>query len=261
MLIDQKYGLMKKYILLISMTFFSVSTPLFAQEESNWSYDLGLSFFKSSLRNQPVELLYNPVFEKWEAINHQPSEYEVIDYQALDPFSFNLSAGVDILFRYKRYLMIKLGYCYTNTLGIGGKGHITYIDHLLQEIEETKEMSYSSHQYTYFIGPIIHVDQSGASIYMGFSMMSPTYVIYHEQAKKTIDGLIFQDYNHTFKGFFGNCRSVIGMQVPVSKRIKLGSEIVFAYFNGLELKSGDLADEGFMFPDLQWNITCRYLIK
>ncbi len=95
------------------------------QDESNWSYDLGISFFKSSMRNQPDELLYNPVFEKWEFINHQTEEYSVTEYKALSPYQFNLSVGIDGLFRYKRYFMIKIGYCYTNTLGIGD--HVPFL--------------------------------------------------------------------------------------------------------------------------------------
>jgi hypothetical protein len=253
---------MKKLLKIFVVTILSVSNQSFGQAESKWSYDLGFSFFKSSVNNQPDELLFNPVFEKWESINHQKDVYSVSDYKALDPYPFNLSIGFDLLFRYKRYFMIKMGYCYTNTLGIGGKGNITYTDIPNNlEIYESKKMSYYSHQLNYFIGPLLPINDKGAEIYMGFSMMSPTYISYNEQYKRYEAGTIVQDYNKTFNGFFGNCRTVIGIQVPVTERFKFGSEIVFAYFNGIELKSGDLTDEGFKFPNMQWNFTFRYKIK
>jgi len=253
---------MKKYLIFVSIGLLSMSYNINAQEASNWTYDLGLSFFKTSVRNQPNELLFNPVFEKWESINHQTANYSVADYKALDPYSFNLSIGIDGLFRYKKYFMLKVGYCYTNTLGIGGKGNITYTDiSNNQEISESKEMSYSSHQFNYFMGPLILIGDDGAEIFMGFSMMSPTFVSYKEQYERTEAGLVVQDYDKKFTGFFGNCRSVIGIQVPLSGRLKFGSEMVYSYFNGIELKSGDITDEGFKFPDMQWNFTFRYKIK
>lgn len=82
---------------------------------------------------------------------------------------------------------------------------------------------------------------------MGFSMMSPTYVSYKEKFKRSQSGIKVQEYDKKFTGFFGNCRSLFGMQVPLSDRWKFGSEIVFAYFN--EIKSGDIADEGFVVDD------------
>ena len=234
---------------------------VFAQELSNWTYDFGVLFFKSSLKNQPDELLYNPVFEKWESINQNPESYTVNEYNALEPYAFNLTVGIDGLFRYKKYLMLKIGYYYTSTLGIGGKGNIAYnnSDGLL--ITEEKEMSYSSHQLSYFIGPLIPIGQNGTEIFMGFSMMSPTYVSYKEKFMRTESGTNVQVYDKKFTGFFGNCRSLIGMQIPLSENWKFGSEFVFAYFNGIELKSGDITDNGFAFPDMQWNFTFRYKIK
>jgi hypothetical protein len=253
---------MKKYIAFITIGILSISHNSYTQDDSNWSYDLGISFFKTSLRNQPDELLYNPVFEKWEFINNQTETYSVSEYEALAPYQFNLSAGFDFLFRYKRYLMIKIGYCYTNTLGIGGSGNITYTDHSSDlEISESKEMSYSSHQINYFIGPILPVGDKGAEIFMGFSIMSPTYVSYSEKYERSEAGSVVREYDEKFTGFFGNCRSVIGIQVPVSERVRLGSEMVYSYFNGLEIRSGEIADQGFNFPDMQWNFTFRYNIK
>lgn len=239
-----------------------ISNYVSAQDDSNWTYDLGISFFKSSLRNQPDELLYNPVFEKWESISHNTEDFTVNEYKALDPYSFNLSAGIDGLFRYRKYLMVKVGYNYTNTLGIGGKGNIAYANNVDgSTISEEKEMSYSSHQLTYFVGPLIPIGENGCEVFMGFSMMSPTFVSYNEKYKQTVSGITIREYDKKFTGFFGNCRSLIGMQVPLSDKWKFGSEAIFAYFNGIELKSGDIADEGFVFPDMQWNFTFRYEIK
>jgi len=254
---------MKKYFLISVIAFVTVVYRTTAQEESNWSYDIGISFFKASVNQQPDELLYNPVFERWESIKNQPDIYSVSEYKkAFDPFPFNLSVGVDGLFRYKKYFMIKLGYCYTNTLGIGGKGNITYTTLETNTVtSESKTISYTSHQFNYFIGPLLPINDKGAEIYMGFSMMSPTYVVDKEKYNKTEDGITIRDYNKTFKGFFGNCRTVIGIQVPLSERFRFGSELVFAYFNGLEVKSGDLTDAGFKFPGMQWNFTFRYNIK
>lgn len=253
---------MKRYFVLIAISIIFLGNKVIAQETSNWTYDFGVLFFKSSLKNQPDEILYNPVFEKWESINQNSESYSVSEYNALEPYAFNLTVGLDGLFRYKKYLMLKIGYYYTNTLGIGGKGNIAYTnnsDGFL--ITEDKEMSYSSHQLTYFIGPLIPIGENGAEIFMGFSMMSPTYVSYKEKFKRSESGITVQEYDKKFTGFFGNCRSLFGMQVPLSDRWKFGSEIVFAYFNGMEIKSGDIADEGFVFPDMQWNFTFRYEIK
>ena len=129
------------------------------------------------------------------------------------------------------------------------------------EVNELKEMAYSSHQINYFIGPILPVGAKGAEIFMGFSLMSPTYVSYSEKYVKSEAGSAVREYDLKFTGFFGNCRSVIGIQVPVSDRLRLGTEMVYSYFNGLELKSGPIADQGFSFPDRQWNFTARYNIR
>lgn len=250
----------KSFILLVVLM--GLYSNIYAQKESKWTYDTGILFFKSSLKNQPDELLYNPVFEKWESVNQNAGSYTVNEYNALEPYSFNLTLGFDGLFRYKKYLMLKIGYYYTNTLGIGGKGNIAYVKNSDGNlITEEKEMSYSSHQLTYFVGPLIPIGENGSEVFMGFSMMSPTYVSYNEKYKRTEAGITVLDYDKTFKGFFGNCRTLIGMQVPISERWRFGSEIVFAYFNGIELKSENIVDEGFVFPDMQWNFTFRYKIK
>ena len=79
-------------------------------------------------------------------------------------------------------------------------------------------MAFSSHQVNYFIGPVLPLGVDGAEIFMIFNMISPTLVSYMEQDKKTESGTAVRDYNYHFIGFFGNCRSVIGIQVPLSNR-------------------------------------------
>jgi hypothetical protein len=253
---------MKKYYLLSLVATLILTLNSHAQEESNWKSDLGFSFFKSSINNQPDELLFNPVFVRWENINQQSDLYTVKDYQPLKPYQFNASFGLDYFIKYKKYLMIKIGICYTNNLGIGGDGNISYTDKATSiAYTEKKEQGFSSFQINYFIGPCIPISENGPEIFMGFSMMSPTWVSFKEKYSKSQNSNVIVDYNKTFKGFFGNCRSMIGMQVPISEHFKLGTEIIFAYFNGIELKSGSLSDQGFKFPAMQWNFTCRYKIK
>jgi hypothetical protein len=253
---------MKKNLFLFAIAILGMGHIVNAQNDANWSYDLGISFFKTSLRHQPDELLYNPVFEKWEYINRLTEEYSVTEYMALSPFQFNLSLGIDGLFRFKRYFMIKVGYNYTNTLGVGGTGNIAYTNRSSGlEVNESKEMSYSSHQINYFIGPVLPVGAKGAEIFMGFSLMSPTYVTFSEKYRRSEAESVVREYDIKVTGFFGNCRSVIGIQVPVSDKLRLGTEMVYSYFNGLELKSGQIADQGFSFPDMQWNFTLRYNLK
>ncbi|MFC1585972.1 hypothetical protein ACFL5V_10530 [Fibrobacterota bacterium] len=158
--------------------------------------------------------------------------------------------------------MIKIGYCYTNTFGVGGAGDITYRDNSTGlQITESKQMSYSSHQINYFLGPLLPVNEKGTELFMGFSMMSPTFVSLNERYQKTEAGATVREYDKNFSGFFGNCRSVMGIQVPVGERLRLGSELVFAYFNGIELESGSLKDEGFAFPEYQWHFSLRYKVK
>jgi len=253
---------MKTKFLSVSIAFAILSSISFGQKVSNWKSDLGFSFFKSSINNQPDELLYNPVFVRWENINQQPDLYTVKDYKPLKPYQFNASFGLDYFIKYKKYLMIKLGICYTNNLGIGGDGNISYTEKASNiAYTEKKEQGFSSFQINYFIGPYIPISENGPEIFMGFSMMSPAWVSFKEKYTKTQSSNVIVDYNKTFKGFFGNCRSMIGMQVPISEHFKLGTEIVFAYFNGIEVKSGSLSDQGFKFPAMQWNFTMRYKIK
>ncbi len=143
--------------------------------------------------------------KKWESINQHPDDYSIVEYIPLEPYAFNLTVGVDGLFRYKKYLMIKLGYYYTNTLGIGGKGNITYVDNSNNiEISEDKEIAYSSHQLTYFVGPLIPIGDKGAEIFMGFSIMSPTFVSYQEQYTRTESDVVVNEYKKKFTGFSVN---------------------------------------------------------
>ena len=72
---------------------------------------------------------------------------------------------------------------------------------------------------------------------------------------------MISDYTKTFKGFFGSCRSLIGIQIPITENLKLGSEAVFSFLNYMELKSGTLKDYSFRFPMMKWNFTVRYRIK
>lgn len=253
---------MKRKLVVAFATFVLFSSASFGQEESNWKYDVGVSLFKTSLNSQPDELLYNPVFTRWEKINQNTDQYTIGDYKRLDPYPFNLSAGFDCLFKYKKYFMIKLGYNYTNTLGIGGKGNISYLERTTNlNYSENKEMSYSSHQINYFVGPCIPISENGPEIFMGFSMMSPTWVVYNEKYSKIENGIKTVDYNKKFTGFFGNCRSMIGMQVPLTDKLRIGTDIIFSFFNGLELKNGSLKEQGFKFPLMQWHFTLRYKIK
>ncbi len=237
-------------------------TLISAQEKPNWEVELGFGVFKSSLNYQPNEIAFNPVFSKWERINQQPDLYDVNDYQALQSYAFDLNIQADAMFKYKKYFMIKLSYIYSNTLGIGGTGNIAY-----EEISsgvmhsESKEINYSSHQFNWFIGPNIPIGEAGPDIFMGFSMMSPTLVSYNEEFTKSENGIFTRDYNMKFSGFFGNCRMLLGMQVPIGERWKLGSEMVYSFFNGVKLKSGDITDNSFKFPEMRWFFTIRYKIK
>ncbi|MFC2103879.1 hypothetical protein ACFLS4_00835 [Bacteroidota bacterium] len=239
-----------------------ISFNSYSQESKKWRISGGIHGFKYSVNNQPNELLYNPVFEKWENINHQSDLYDVSEYSALDPLSFNMNIGIDALIRYKKYLMIKIGYDYSNPIGIGGTGNINYTDLSSGSVyEESKEFSYTSHQITYFIGPIVQINENGPEIFMGFSMMSPTWVNYNERYKLIEDDIVIEDYDLNFKGFFGNCRMLIGMQVPIKEKLTIGTEAVFSFFNGIELESGNIVDEGFKFPDMRFDISLRYKFK
>ena len=81
---------------------------------------------------------------------------------------------------------------------------------------------------------------------------------YDESYRRTEDGVTTEQYDRSWHGFFGGCRALIGLQVRVAGRFKLGSEAVFAFLNYMELKSGNQRDYSFQFPMMKWNITARY---
>ncbi len=251
---------MKKLIssvLLIIALIYSHRLP--AEEGSDWQLDAGFRFFKYSA-GTPNEIDYNPVFRRWESINQNRSQYTVISYQPLEPLSFNMNFGIDLFIGYRKYLLIKLGYDYSNPLGIGGKGAIEYIDLSGgNRYGEEKEFSYTSHQISYFIGPMVPINNR-AEIYLGFSVMSPTWVFYREKYKMSENGAVIEAYDRNFKGMFGSCRSLMGIQVAAGERIKLGSEAVFTFLNYMHLKSGSIDDYSFRFPRMKWNIVIRYKI-
>lgn len=119
-------------------------TNLYAQQNSNWSMDFGIRGFKYSVDNQPKELHYNPVFIRWDNINQNPSDFIVSEYNKLEPLFFNFSFGLDVFIRYKKFLLIKIGYDYSNPFSIGGKGKIIYKEVSTGlNIEEEKEFSYT----------------------------------------------------------------------------------------------------------------------
>ena len=90
--------------------------------------------------------------------------------------------------------------------------------------------------------------------------MPPTQVIYTEKYRKTQDGEVTENYDKTFTGFFGSCRTLFGIQIPVSEKLKLGSEAVFSFVNYMKLESDDLKDHSFRFPNMKWNFIVRYEI-
>ncbi len=251
---------MKKLISLFLMIIALVhSHRLPAMERSNWQLDAGFRFFKYSA-GTPNEINYNPVFSRWESINQNRSQYAVISYHPLEPLYFNMNFGTDLFIRYRRYLLLKLGYDYSNPLGIGGRGEIEYIDLSSgNRYGEEKEFSYTSHHISYFIGPVVPVDNR-AEIYFGFSIMSPTWVFYRERYKKSENGAVVEAYDRNFKGMFGSCRSLMGIQITAGERIKLGSEAVFTFLNYMHLRSGSIDDYSFQFPRMKWNIVIRYKI-
>lgn len=224
----------------------------------DFSIEVGFHWFKLSA-DKPTEFGSNAVFDRWERINTSPT-YQVHDYTALKPLYFNMVFGVDALIRYRRYLMLKLGYDITYPFGIGGKGHIAYFDRTSgAELQESKNYSFTSHQLSSFIGPIVSVDNR-ADIYLAFSPMAPTWVRYHEKYERVENGTVTESTDRTYRGFFGSCRALVGIQVQVSKRLKLGSEAVFTFLNYIPLSSGSTTDSSFRFPFMQWQVTARYLV-
>ena len=223
---------------------------------SDWKLAVGASFFKWSA-GKPNELGYNAVSDRWERIAQDPAHYAVSDYEALEPLYFNMSFGVDAFIRYRRYLLLKLAYDYSNPLGIGGQGHIAYTDKTTEVVTtETKEFSFTSHQLSYYIGPVLPI--AGAEVYLAFTPMGPTWVNYREKYTMTQNGTAVRAYDMHWHGFFGNCRALLGIQVPVTDRFKIGSEATFVFMNYITLTSGNIEDHSFAFPFMRWTVTARY---
>ena len=226
---------------------------------ATWQAEIGVRAFKYSASGIPNEIGYNQVFARWEQVSQQPGSYEVQNYAPLEPLYFNFSLGVDVLLRYRRYLMVKVGYDHSNPFGIGGAGSISYVEaETGRAVEETKEFSYTTHQINYFVGPILPVADGAGDVYLGFSMMPPTWVSYREKFKKTVDGVVVRGYDMEFEGFFGSCRALAGAQVRVAERLHLGSEMVFSFLNYMKLKSGNIEDHSFQFPQMKWDFVLRY---
>jgi hypothetical protein len=245
-------------LIILGMGLFSSA---FTQDDSNWRINFGIRGFKYSAENGPNEIQYNAVFERWEQINQNHSTFEVSEYKELDPLYFNINLGIDAFIRYNKYLLFKIGYDYSNPFGIGGKGQIAYREIASgNEIFETKEFSYTSHQINFFFGPVIPVNDGAAEIYMGFSPMSPTWVSYNEKFLKKENDETVTKYDKTFIGFFGSCRAMFGIQIAASEKIMLGTEAVFTFLSYMKLISGDIEDSSFRFPRMKWNFTLRYEI-
>lgn len=230
-----------------------------APSRDDFKGDIGLHWFKLSA-SKPVELAPNAVFDRWESINASGS-HTVHDYQALQPLYFNMVFGIDALVRFRRHLMLKVGYDLTHPFGIGGEGHIAYRDHETgTEVKEEKRFSFTSHQVTTFVGPFVSMDDNRVDLYLGFSPMAPTWVFYQEHYRRTEDGQVTQKVDRDYQGFFGSCRALIGMQVRVARRVKAGSEAVFTFLDHLPLSSGRRTDRTFSFPFMQWDFTARYAL-
>ncbi len=251
---------MKGTFSLFVIAFVLISIPInsLAIDREDWNLDVGFHFFKHSASGIPNELNYNPVFHRWEMKQQNLSSDALLEYSPLEPLYFNMNFGMDFFVRYRNFLLVKVGYDYSNPFGIGGKGEISYIEsgHTLGEC---KEFSYTSHQITTFIGPIMPIGSDWGEIYLGFSPMAPTWVEYKEKFNRKFDGEAYNDYEKTFTGFFGSCRGLIGMQVKVGEKISLGSEVVFAFLNYMQLESDDgIKDNSFQFPEMLWSVTFRY---
>jgi len=240
------------------LVFFLLTAIRVASAEA-WQAELGVRGFKYSASGIPNEIGYNPVFARWEQISQRPGSYAIQSYSPLEPLYFNFSLGVDVLLRYRRHLMIKVGYDYSNPFGIGGTGRISYTEvEMGRVVEEEKEYGYTSHQINCFIGPILPVGAGIGDIYLGFSMMPPTWVSYKEKYRRTVDGAVVRDYDMEFEGLFGSCRALVGAQIRVGERLFLGSEMVFSFLNYMKLKSGETEDHSFQFPDMKWDFVLRY---
>jgi hypothetical protein len=236
------------------------SSAALAADDPLWKIDVGVRGFKYSSESGPNEIGPNRVFDRWERLHQDRANFAVSEYSALEPLYFNFSLGADVMIRFKRHLMVKVGYDYSNPFGIGGSGHIAYTDLASGvRLEEQKSISYTSHQITTFIGPAVPVGES-AEVYMGFSPMAPTWVTYHESYSKRANGQTTETYDRTYHGFFGNCRALLGFQILVWDRLKVGTEMVFAFLNYMKLTSGLIEDSSFRFPNMMWNFTVRYQV-
>ncbi len=125
-------------------------------------------------------------------------------------------------------------------------------------MREDKEFSFTSHQLTTFLGPIVSVDDDRVDVYLAFSPMAPTWVRYRERYERVQNGVVVESRNDHYRGFFGNCRALVGMQVRVTQYLKLGSEAVFAFLNYMQLESSQRTDSTFRFPFMQWQFTARW---
>ncbi len=239
----------------------ALSSPAAAGPEQV-QIDAGLRWFKHSAA-QPNELAGTQVFDRWEALNANSAGYEVTAYKPLEPLYFNMTFGADLLFRFRNNIMLKVGYDYSNPFGIGGHGRIAYTDLATgTDVVEVKRFSYTSHQITTFVGPIVTVGEDDrADIYLGFSPMAPTFVTYKEHYHRSERGRTVDEIDHTWNGFFGSCRALTGIQVRVNKRFMLGSEGVFAFLNYMPLESDGITNSSFRFPTMMWNVTARYQLR
>jgi hypothetical protein len=242
--------------LLVTTSVASVTAS--AADGSPWTMDVGVRGFKYSAEPTPSEIGPNRVFDRWEQISHDSVNYAVSHYEPLTPLYFNFSLGADVMIRYQRHLMLKVGYDYSNPFGIGGSGTISYTDRSsgVRYLEE-KTFSYTSHQITTFIGPTVPIGDD-AEIYMGFSPMAPTWVSYREKYTKQADRQTTERYGRRYHGFHGNCRALFGIQITAWDHLKVGTEAVFSFLNYMKLSSGKIEDSSFRFPAMMYNVTLRY---
>jgi hypothetical protein len=240
------------------VTTLAASVPAHAADRSPWKIDVGVRGFKVSAEPTPNEIGPNRVFDRWEQISQDFGDYAVSHYEPLTPLYFNFSLGADVMIRYERHLMLKVGYDYTNPFGIGGAGSIAYTDRSSGvRYQEEKTFSYTSHQITTFVGPAVPIGDD-AEVYMGFSPMAPTWVSYAESYTKKADGQTTDRYDRSYRGFFGNCRALFGIQITAWHRFKIGTEAVVPFLNYMKLKSGRIEDSSFRFPSMMYNVTFRY---
>lgn len=74
-------------------------------------------------QRSPIQICFRDVGD-----NQNSIAYTVADYKSLEPLYVNMNFGVVLFIRYKKHLLIKVGYDYSNPFGIGGKGNIMYRD-------------------------------------------------------------------------------------------------------------------------------------